>query len=265
MLAISEHVKYKMNNITLYRKKLGISLNELAKKTNMDSLTLRNLEVGKKRLNWDILVIIAESLNCMPEELITDSREGPSNNLKILRLKKNMTLRKLAELTGLGNSTLSQIENGSRRLNEDNINIIAQALDCTASDLIGNKTLYLFPNNLKILRIKRNISLAKLGEITGININYLEEIERGNVKLNEELINSLSKALSCSPKEILNAFSNKNIEEISAFNNNLKLTTNTSWLLNNYNMSLDAITIKDAKDISIQDINKIVFVVVKKD
>lgn len=59
------------------------------------------------------------------------------NNIKILRIKKNITQRELAILSGISYSNISNLENGNRRLNEDNMIKIARALDCNPQDLIS--------------------------------------------------------------------------------------------------------------------------------
>jgi transcriptional regulator with XRE-family HTH domain len=64
------------------------------------------------------------------------SRKG-SHPLRDLRLSRDMTLEELAEVSGLSPSYLSRLESGSRRLNVDTINRLADALRCDPSDLLS--------------------------------------------------------------------------------------------------------------------------------
>lgn len=54
------------------------------------------------------------------------------------RHKRKLSLRKLAMITGLGKSTLNNIENGITSPTADQLEIIAIALECKISDLIDS-------------------------------------------------------------------------------------------------------------------------------
>jgi transcriptional regulator with XRE-family HTH domain len=60
-----------------------------------------------------------------------------AERLKALRIEKNLTLVALAELTGLGISTLSQYENGEREVKTVNLLKIMKFFDVTADYLLG--------------------------------------------------------------------------------------------------------------------------------
>lgn len=59
-------------------------------------------------------------------------------NLKRIRSEKDLTKTKLAELSGVGLSTISQIETGVRQsLRSETIQRLADALEVTANDLFN--------------------------------------------------------------------------------------------------------------------------------
>ncbi|UQY79989.1 LexA family transcriptional regulator [Candidatus Hepatincola sp. Av] len=61
--------------------------------------------------------------------------------LRKIREKKKLSLRKLAELTGLTNSYLSQLERGAKRLHSENLPILSKALDVSMGYLLGENEL----------------------------------------------------------------------------------------------------------------------------
>ncbi len=59
-----------------------------------------------------------------------------SQPLRDVRLSRGMTLEELADISQLSPSYLSRLESGSRRLNSDTINRLAQSLQCRPNDLL---------------------------------------------------------------------------------------------------------------------------------
>ncbi len=57
--------------------------------------------------------------------------------LKALRIERNLTLEVLAEMAGLGVSTLSQYENGEREVKTVNLLKIMKFFDVSADYLLG--------------------------------------------------------------------------------------------------------------------------------
>jgi repressor LexA len=66
------------NKIDFYRKKAGLTVQQLADKAGVSRVHLSNLKSGAKGLSLDVLKRIADALNCSPADLITEN-----NNLKI--------------------------------------------------------------------------------------------------------------------------------------------------------------------------------------
>lgn len=63
---------------------------------------------------------------------------------------------------------------------------------------------------LKKIREKKKLSLRKLGELTGLSFSYLRKVEQGIVRLHEENLSKLSKALGVSMSYLLGESELKN-------------------------------------------------------
>lgn len=61
-------------------------------------------------------------------------------NIKIQRIKLKMTQKDLSRKTGIKQPTISAIENGVNKPAIETIMLISEALSCTVSDLVGQKT-----------------------------------------------------------------------------------------------------------------------------
>ena len=71
---------------------------------------------------------------------VTSARQNLANNLKALRLKKNLTQEGLAFEAGLHRTFVAHVERGVRNISIDNIDRIANALGTTASELLKGPT-----------------------------------------------------------------------------------------------------------------------------
>ncbi len=56
-----------------------------------------------------------------------------------MREQKGLTLAQLENITGISAQQLNRLEKGERRLNQDNLSVIAQAFSCEPSDLIETR------------------------------------------------------------------------------------------------------------------------------
>lgn len=61
-------------------------------------------------------------------------------NMKKLRKAKGLKQKELAELTGLSESAISQLESGKRLPSYETLLKIAEALDCESADLLSTRT-----------------------------------------------------------------------------------------------------------------------------
>lgn len=64
------------------------------------------------------------------------SRCEPMLNLKLMRVRKGLTLVELAEKARLNYNTISQYETGKHSPRHENLKAIADALECDLKDII---------------------------------------------------------------------------------------------------------------------------------
>lgn len=63
-------------------------------------------------------------------------RIAPMKKLKLMRISRDLTIVQLAEKTGINRNTINQYELGIHKPRIDNLQAIADALECTINDLI---------------------------------------------------------------------------------------------------------------------------------
>ena len=71
-----------------------------------------------------------------PNKLMVRKRKHSQQPLRQLRTQRDLTLHKLAEITGLSSSYLSRLESGTRRFNVEILQKLAHALSCSVSSLL---------------------------------------------------------------------------------------------------------------------------------
>jgi transcriptional regulator with XRE-family HTH domain len=76
-------------------------------------------------------------------------RELLGARIKELRLSKNMSQRQLGKNLGVGNSTISSIERGTRNMTVQMLERIAEALDIDMLDLVAFKDEFNIPDIIK--------------------------------------------------------------------------------------------------------------------
>ena len=82
---------------------------------------------------------------------------------------------------------------------------------------------------LRQLRIQANYTLDELAQVANLSPSYLSRLENGTRRLNEDILQRLSIALSCSPNELLPYTVNNNVTSISNHKKNER---------NNYSVDL---------------------------
>lgn len=61
---------------------------------------------------------------------------SPMLKLKFFRIQKGLTIVELAKRTGLNYNTISQYESGKHKPRIDNLQKIAEALECEVKDIV---------------------------------------------------------------------------------------------------------------------------------
>ena len=113
-------------------------------------------------------------------------------SIKKIRTQKKLTQRQLGELTGFGQNTISNHENGNRSLDEVDINIYAQALGVSPKELFeaykdNDNDINVIYNQLHNKRQRKvydyaTVQLNEQNNVVKINDHIQEETEWYDVK-----------------------------------------------------------------------------------
>ena len=101
-------------------------------------------------------------------------------NIKKFRKAKGLTMPALAEKCGVSKGYLSFLENGEK--DNPSINVlykIAKHLDITIGDLIGQEILH-------------GKSVSKINNISPGLANYIKKMQKNGIKIDDDIIASLS-------------------------------------------------------------------------
>lgn len=149
------------NQIRMYRRVRGRSMQELADFLGVSLSAVSKIEKGYRRIDQEQLVRIAEFLDCPLQEIFVNEassqpdvvqswrREQERRNrvnercglkmlgagLRYIRGQKNLTLADVADGSELTLSVYHRIEMGQREVSEDEISRIARALGYTNDEL----------------------------------------------------------------------------------------------------------------------------------
>ncbi|ORO93461.1 LexA family transcriptional regulator [Streptococcus mitis] len=110
------------------------------------------------------------------------------NSIKEVRKSKKLTQKKLAELTGFKQNTISNHENGNRQLDEKDIRIYAQALEVSPQylfDLAKPSSIEITPTTSHIQSIYDQLELPRQGKVLTFAERQLKEQNGEETKINE--------------------------------------------------------------------------------
>ncbi|HFH1637981.1 TPA: XRE family transcriptional regulator [Streptococcus pneumoniae] len=111
------------------------------------------------------------------------------SSIKEVRKSKKLTQKKLAELTGFKQNTISNHENGNRQLDEKDIRIYAQALEVSPQylfDLAKPSSIEIIPTTSPIQTIYDELERPRQGKVLNYAKRQLDEQENEEeTKINE--------------------------------------------------------------------------------
>ena len=110
------------------------------------------------------------------------------SSIKEVRKSKKLTQKKLAELTGFKQNTISNHENGNRQLDEKDIRIYAQALEVSPQylfDLAKPSSIEITPTASQIQTIYDQLEPPRQGKVLTYAERQLEEQNEEETKINE--------------------------------------------------------------------------------
>ena len=149
------------NQIRMYRRLRGKSMQELADHLNVSLSAISKIEKGYRRVDQEQLVRVAEFLDCPLQDLFVNEqnsqqeivqawrREQERRNkineksglktlgagLRQIRNEKNLTLIEVAESSDMTLSVYHRIEMGQREVSDKEFKNIAKALKLTSEEL----------------------------------------------------------------------------------------------------------------------------------
>ncbi|CEV57592.1 XRE family transcriptional regulator [Streptococcus pneumoniae] len=110
------------------------------------------------------------------------------SSIKEVRKSKKLTQKKLAELTGFKQNTISNHENGNRQLDEKDIRIYAQALEVSPQylfDLAKPSSIEIIPTTSPIQTIYDELEPPRQGKVLTFAERQLKEQNEEETKINE--------------------------------------------------------------------------------
>lgn len=110
------------------------------------------------------------------------------SSIKEVRKSKKLTQKKLAELTGFKQNTISNHENGNRQLDEKDIRIYAQALEVSPQylfDLAKPSSIEITPTTSPIQSIYDQLAPPRQGKVLTFAERQLKEQNEEETKINE--------------------------------------------------------------------------------
>lgn len=111
--------------------------------------------------------------------------------LKELRLRRNLTIRALAEKVGVSHTQITHIENGKRNLTTKNAKIFADFFGVSVDYLLGC-ALSNTNCRLKELREANGLTIHELSGLTKISHSQLARIENGERKISTPQASALA-------------------------------------------------------------------------
>lgn len=139
----------------------GITKYRLAKELGVHQTTVKNWLDGKTEPKYEMLERIAAVLSIEAWRLFYD--ENPiditmiSNRIKYFRDEKGWTLQELSEQSGIALADLEQLENGERRITNNEVDKILKAFDVPKD---------VFFRNADVLGIQENAD--RFGKVMGL-------------------------------------------------------------------------------------------------
>ena len=124
------------------------------------------------------------------------------NSIKEVRKSKKLTQKKLAELTGFKQNTISNHENGNRQLDEKDIRIYAQALEVSPQylfDLAKPSSIEITPTTSPIQTIYDELKPPRQAKV----LNYAERQLKEQRNEEETKINEVSEVISLYQVEVV--------------------------------------------------------------
>lgn len=127
-----------------------------------------------------------------------DVPETTGGRIRFSRLSRGLTIDRLAEITGLSPTTISNIENDKQRPSLPNLRIISEALGASVGHLGCFESLpeSTFAEKIKKYRLMHGLTKKEFADMLNISIKTLREWEKGTRKPSVEYFNKIEAVLN---------------------------------------------------------------------
>lgn len=193
-------MKVRGQYIRQVREERGLSLQELARRTQLSVSYLSEIERGTKTPSLKTLEKIAGSLNVPKSQLIEDTDRAAislGERLRLVREERGLSLSELAEKAGISPSYLSEIERDNVYPAIHTLKLLANSLKVSVSSLIGPGGT--IGQKLRRAREEQGLSQAALARSAGVSPGLVGQIEHGRVQPSLQTIEKLAGVLGVSP------------------------------------------------------------------
>ena len=150
------------------------------------------------------------------------------NKIRVLRKMAGKSMQDLADKLGVSLSAISKIEKGYRKIDQEQMMIVANFLGCAMTDIFiseeeddeiilnawkkeierrvqlnQNNGLKIFGAGLRYLRTNKDMTLIEVAEAAGLTLSVYHRIEIGQREVYEQELFSIARALGMTTKEVL--------------------------------------------------------------
>jgi transcriptional regulator with XRE-family HTH domain len=150
------------------------------------------------------------------------------NKIRILRKMAGKSMQDLADKLGVSLSAISKIEKGYRKIDQEQMMVVANFLGCAMTDIFiseedddemilsawkkeierrvslnQNNGLKIFGAGLRYLRSQKDMTLMEVAEAAGLTLSVYHRIEIGQREIYEAELFNISRALGMTSKDVL--------------------------------------------------------------
>lgn len=200
-----------MNNLKKLRKESGLKQQDLAEKLSISRSTVAKWETGKNQPDNETLLKLSSIFNTSIDYILNNDCFSPPTSfekrLKELRKSQGLTMKKLGELIGVAESTVSLYENGKRHPDYYILKFLAEYFNVSTDYLLGNNiddTNTSLGSKLKNRRKELGLTMLEVANKVGVSEATVSRWESGHISnMGRDKITLLAQALSVSPSYIM--------------------------------------------------------------
>jgi transcriptional regulator with XRE-family HTH domain len=177
------------------------------------------------------------------------------NQIRIHRKMRGVSMQDLADKLGISLSAISKIEKGYRRLNQEQLILVAEVLDCSLQDLYVNEQnsqhevvlawkkeqerrqevnkssgLKVLGAALRYIRNDKSLTLIEVAENAEMTLSVYHRIEMGQREVSDKEFKNIAKALGLEPEVLKSEI--KRLDEAGALEE-IIVHNDTKYKINN--------------------------------